>query len=366
MSQNKKRKKCKINVDDPSTFVTCQICGKRVSMINTAHLKTHDLTREEYERMFPTANLVAKSYKQSLSRNSYEVSQLPRVKEAKKQALLRQWATKSYRRKVSRRVRRQALKQWADSNSKMNIVHECTGNKSMKHPNKKAIYTGDSFSLQLKELWKNKDFVEKKKKLASNELKLRWKTNSEFRHSISKANMEKLSNPRFKEHMSVKQRLAWKRPETVKKHLKASRSPENRERVRQQCLRQLKDPENDWGYFKFKRYIFNNEIKMRSQWEVDFAESLYEANVEFEYESHTFLYINPEDNKEHIYVTDFYIKELDLYIEIKPSSKINKKQQAKFSAVRSAGESLLVVTEKNWNLAVNGIVRVVHYLSLVA
>ena len=91
--------------------------------------------------------------------------------------------------------------------------------------------------------------------------------------------------------------------------------------------------------FPYKQY------SMRSKWEVRFAELLDEMGLEWEFESKVFDYHHPDKNKIAKYYPDFFIKDLDLFIEIKPKSLINKVMSAKIQGVRELGRRITYITE---------------------
>lgn len=45
----------------------CQICGKELSIINHLHLRTHDVTTEEYKEMFPDSRIISKEHSKKRS-----------------------------------------------------------------------------------------------------------------------------------------------------------------------------------------------------------------------------------------------------------------------------------------------------------
>jgi very-short-patch-repair endonuclease len=45
----------------------CRLCGKELSCINDLHLRTHNITTEQYRKMFPDAILVSEQFKRNVS-----------------------------------------------------------------------------------------------------------------------------------------------------------------------------------------------------------------------------------------------------------------------------------------------------------
>ena len=65
------------------------------------------------------------------------------------------------------------------------------------------------------------------------------------------------------------------------------------------------------------KYILYNGYKMKSSWEVRFAEFLDKNNIEYQYEPFYFPYVDAI-GKHRKYYPDFYIEKLNLIVEIKP------------------------------------------------
>ena len=41
----------------PNQLLICQICGKKTTQINTAHLKTHGITMQDYKNKYPNEKI---------------------------------------------------------------------------------------------------------------------------------------------------------------------------------------------------------------------------------------------------------------------------------------------------------------------
>jgi G:T-mismatch repair DNA endonuclease (very short patch repair protein) len=49
--------------------VKCEICGESFSVIHLAHLKSHDITLDEYKKKFPNAEYYSEEYSKNMRRN---------------------------------------------------------------------------------------------------------------------------------------------------------------------------------------------------------------------------------------------------------------------------------------------------------
>ena len=58
-------------MEENKDYVVCQICGKKTTQINYAHLKMHGITGEQYKEMFPgyKMRIISENAKLAASRN---------------------------------------------------------------------------------------------------------------------------------------------------------------------------------------------------------------------------------------------------------------------------------------------------------
>jgi len=111
-------------------------------------------------------------------------------------------------------------------------------------------------------------------------------------------------------------------------------------RATNMCL----DKNNKFGtsYGKHTKYA---GITMRSSWEAKCAKRLDDLQIPWEYEPTYFTYENGTKR----YIPDFYIPDLNLYIEVKPCMNIDSIVLAKQKAVQNSGYKCWFLTERNWN-----------------
>ena len=96
---------------------------------------------------------------------------------------------------------------------------------------------------------------------------------------------------------------------------------------------------------KIKAVLGNAVYQFRSSWEFGFASYLYDAQVPFLFESLVIPYFI--EGKKKRYIPDFYLPELNLICEIKPSTFISYKcNQVKAKACLDLGYNFTFVTEK--------------------
>lgn len=131
----------------------------------------------------------------------------------------------------------------------------------------------------------------------------------------------------------------WKDPDFVSK-IKLI----NGERLREWNIQSWKDPD-------YRREMINricrsagrrvsyNGTNYRSGWEIYFVKYLESNSIRFDYEINPveFLY----DGKLHTYIPDFYLPDLNIYVEIHPECFINDYMKSKIKSV----ERLVLLTE---------------------
>lgn len=106
---------------------------------------------------------------------------------------------------------------------------------------------------------------------------------------------------------------------------------------------------------KYFIFINNKKIELRSSWELKLCNFLIKNNIkDFGYETTRIKYFDSIKKTERIYIVDFFIKNLNLLIEIKPKS-IAKKQnfKDKFKWVKKYAKNnklrFILLTEKDLN-----------------
>lgn len=74
-------------VDNPPEYVACRICGQQLRLVHILHLRTHNVTRDEYEKRFPDAPLFSQSYSEGVTvAGSLSHASLPKFSMSTKEA----------------------------------------------------------------------------------------------------------------------------------------------------------------------------------------------------------------------------------------------------------------------------------------
>lgn len=209
--------------------------------------------------------------------------------------------------------------------------------KQWENPDYRQLMT-DNASTQLTEQWKDPEFRELRRKLNSKIMKERW------------------NDPDYREAKRIEAgntlRKLWQDPDFRKRRIEASSS----------ILNDLwnNDEWRDWksqnqSEVMIERLVTNRTkisytnrygdvLKLRSHFEERLAKFFDLIEIDYEYESISFKY--EYDNHTHKYIPDFFIKEFDLIIEVKPSCYINNEiVQLKKQSVIIEGYNFMFITE---------------------
>jgi len=207
-----------------------------------------------------------------------------------------------------------------------------------------------------------KEDAKKRRKLSS-AAKAQW-ADPKLRKKTIKAQTEgKLSSQKFKESHQKAIAVARATPGRKEKAAKGAKKflkekwqdPEwkkkQRERLSLLQTERMHQGINKWTnhHTNRKNCIYegpNGPITMRSSWEVKFANDLDAMEADWEYEPDHFPY-NYDGITKH-YTPDFYVWELDSYVEIKPESFLDEQLDAKILGVAKAHNRILILSEDAW------------------
>lgn len=196
----------------------------------------------------------------------------------------------------------------------------------------------DNASIQLTEQWKDSKFREIRKEVNSRMMKEKWE------------------NPEYREAKRIEAgntlRKLWKDEEFRKRRIQASSSilnslwnDEEWKEWRSQQQSEIMI-ERLVTHRKKIEYInrYGKLLKFRSHFEERFATFLDLIEVDYSYESMKFKY--SYQSHSHNYIPDFFINELNLVVEVKPSCYINNEiTQIKRKSVIDEGYNFMFITE---------------------
>jgi len=306
-----------INMNDPTSYVVCPICERKMKLLHK-HVKCfHELTYEDFLCKYPGSKLVCDQLRSLYSANTTKLNQDPdfcikRDKAASKSMAKlheKQWQDPEFRKRHVKRSSNTMIQLNKDPEFRKKLDKESSDR--MKQLNKKQ--------------WQDPTFIEKQGLAVSKMMVARWQ-DSDFRSMmkiVQSANMTR----------------HWQNLEFSNKV---------KEAVSESAVRRLRDPNNEFGYTKAKEAFYNN-IRMRSSWEVAFAKSLDHLKINWQYEPKTFLI--SQNGSSWRYTPDFYLFILNgIYVEIKPSCFVDDHiRHNKNYLLDKYDESLFIMTEQNWD-----------------
>lgn len=276
-------------MSDYKEYIECPLCGKQYQELGWRHLKySHSLTKEQFLSKFPGFQFRSDKLKDKVKKINQEIGNRESVKEKR--------------------------------SKKMKYNYENT--------DLKEVLREKTFKL-----WETDEY---RQKVVNAQIESHKDT--EVRRKISEANIEKWSDPEYHERVSEKIRKTQNRED--KKKVMRKKSQENwldAEFILKQSL----------GSSKHKHYIGGVERPLRSSWEKTVCSYLDRMGLEYEYEKYQFRYTSSK-GIDRIYVPDFYIRDLDLFLEVKPLFRIEKYPDVKLKerAVLESGNNIEFVTDK--------------------
>ena len=298
-----KKEKQQLERENNPNNVRCEICGKKFKFLPIHLVSAHGMTSEEYKKKFPGKPLISEEYlenKKSAMKALYTEEKRKQISEIMK----KKWQDEEYRKK---------MKQIASK-----VITEY---------NKKA--------------WQDPEYRKRKSELQK-QVVARQLQDPEFRKMLSengkkswKNASEEFKNRRRNQarELALKNNERWKYDEEYR----ARMSERTAELVRK-------------GIFTYKpstKILIDGEKEyvMKSAWEVAVYIWLKDKNYTFEYEPIKVPY-NDKNGNPRVYIPDFFVHELDSYLEVKGWVRDKEKLQLQIEAVKlQTGKDVILVDQ---------------------
>jgi hypothetical protein len=307
-------------------FVECPICGNSFKSITKNHLlRIHNISLETFLEMYPGFDLESEELKHRRSVINSEINSRESVKNLRSKIL-------SERHKSGKMHPGETMKTlWSTRR--------------------------DDMIQRMLEAQKRPEVIERKSEI----MKERWKDES-FKEKVFSRGDIRIPK------ISKASRDMWesKRDFIVSRMLEAQKRPEVIERKSEIMKERRKDGDYNQRHRERMIELFNNDewvknlsksqkgLTFHSKWYDDFhvrssyellvCETLEILNIPYEYEKKKFKY--SYQGEEHLYVVDFYIPELELYLEVKPKVFENDELvQVKFHSVKDMGLNIIFIDE---------------------
>ena len=307
-------------------FVECPLCNKKFKSITNNHLtKKHSISLEDFRVMFPTFDTESEELRNRRSKINKENSNKERVRKFRSE--------------------------------KAKLQHE-SGNLNTSKTTKESWEKDRDLRIKpMLEAQKRPEVIKRKSEI----MKERWK-NPEYKDRVfskEEIRIPKVSEAskkmwEIKREMIIESMLeAQKRPEVIKRKseiMTERRKDESyNKRLRETMINLFNDEEWVKSLSKSQKGLtfhskWYGDFHVRSSYESLVCEMLEELDLEYEYEKRKFKYTF--EGKEHLYIVDFYVNALDLYLEVKPKVFEDKpKNQAKFNSVKYKGLNIIFIDE---------------------
>ncbi len=268
-------------------YVECPICGKHYQELGWRHLKySHNLTKESFLQDYPDFVFRCGKLIDKVNKINREISDRDSVRKKRSAKMIYNYANTGLR--------------------------EVTRQKSL-------------------DLWKD----------------------DEYRDKVVNALIESHKDPEVLRKITQSSSDRWSDPDYHKRVSKKIRETQNLKEKRD--LMRVKST-NNWfnkdfldkqilGYSNHTHKKGNSELLLRSGWEKTVCEYLDQMGLDYEYEKYRFNYTYNKINK--IYIPDFYIKSIDLFLEVKPVFKVrlDDSVMVKLNAVIEQGKTIILITD---------------------
>lgn len=277
--------------------IKCALCGFEGKRLTTHIIHKHKMKVAAYKEKFGPIISPGESAKQA-----ERVSKRNRTPEA------REASSKGAKKVNERYASDPDFKARVDQSKKDGWTEEA-----------RARYGKVSSALR-KEEWKDEIRCTKGAKACRAILLVEWKKNRKRRLAAARLGLEAARTPEAQA----------KRSKTLSKNMK----------------KRWAEDDGTWlraimGNYRTHKRLSYKGAQMRSSWEVAFATLLDEEGMSWTYEDVFFPY--NFEGKDRRYVPDFWVEDLQCFVELHPRDLVDSKMEAKIQAVRDAGCALLLI-----------------------
>lgn len=267
----------------------CPICNNKYKLLGRHMKLTHKLSNEMIQQQYPGLKLMVDSERERIT------SQLTESRE-------KNWQNPEYKEKMRDAAKRN-MQAIHDDPEKVKKSQEKAYESRMKHASDDPDWWYSVRSTAAKHCWQNQSRIDAHHNL----LVELWK-DPEYRKNQTNRFIDMLND-------------IWSDPERAK-----------------ECF---------YGYHTYKSVEYssknNGVLYFRSSWEKVLASFMDANNIDWSYESLSIKFCY--ENKNHHYIPDFYLKDYNLILEVKPNKFIDDYVIAKLNASEDAGYKIKLITE---------------------
>jgi hypothetical protein len=363
-----------------NNFVICPICNKSLGRITKYHLIKHNISFSNFKKLYPNFNCNndLHRYKNSLLHKNKQVSFETRQKISKAHKGLIPW-NKGLTKDVDDRIKSfwEGKKHSEETKQKISKAHKgkkipkhiiykiIESRKNYKHSEetKRKIGLGNKGKKRSEEHIKNLSHSLKGRKSPMKGKKLSEETKKKMSNSL-KGRMSWNKGKKLSEEHKKKLSLSHKGKKISEEHKKKlslahkgiKNSKEHNENIKKANLGKTYSEEfkyklsiihtnrimnNKKDYHKKYKYNYNY---FRSSWETKVAKYLDKHNIKWEYETNNCIF---KLKNGRYYIVDFYLPELNKYIEVKGYWDENSLNKCKDFINKKGIDSLIIIDEAN-------------------
>lgn len=276
----------------------CPICGEEKKTLYSHVFKKHGLKKDEFYKLYPNHKLASDEYSERMSKVHKDL------------------CTEEYRRMLSE-IQTKRYEN-PEEKEKLSIAQK----KRWEREGEK-----EKLSENLRKLWQDPEYREKLCKARSESAKKFWEygDNTERIAHIREAQINLWKDPEYRENQCNSFKEVWKDPEVRKVRLES--------------------------FSNVKKYIRKDgsEVYMRSTYEVRCSEYLDDLGIAWEYENDSYLLWFEDGRRVRYYIPDFYLKDYDLFLEVKSDFYYNKDREGieyRIQQMRILGHRVVLVRDK--------------------
>lgn len=170
---------------------------------------------------------------------------------------------------------------------------------------------------------------------------------------VAKRTEKQFSDPKQRKSLSDK-RTTWSQsPENKKILSRNAKECQNRpdmiENNSKKAIKRLQDPTDNFSRHRSRRVLYNGIngiISMASSWEFNFSVLLDKLGIKWEYNKYCFRYFFC--GSFHRYLVDFYLPDLDVFVELHPYRLLDSQMFAKIDSIPIEHDAF-ILDEYNWD-----------------
>lgn len=349
--QRRERRINRLGSNKGVDFIVCQECGDQFKVLTNTHLHGHNLTMEQYKLKYPNSLVCSENTSEKMSEISKNYFKDPTAREKVSKRFKQLWQDPLYQIKhsealndpeVRAKLSKKRKELWKNPEYRENQVKKATEHwtpekkQTQSETLKKYFRDPEAKAKHIKAM--NTPECKAKHSKISKEL---WES-AEYREKMDKILKERWQDPNFKEKRSKQFKELWKDTKFREKMIKTMNSPEcrakNKERWKDPIYREkMARCGNGSGKAGYRSDLGHS---VRSIWEANVCRILNYEGIVYLFEPQRF------DLGEYRYVPDFYLPDMDLWLEVKGYVRKDTLEKVKYQIREFSKSHVLLLVDK--------------------